>query len=46
MLDIENQPPIFKLKYLEKILDPAKSNPENPENYRTVTIRCLYKGYK
>ena len=39
---IENQPIIFKKKLFSKNLDPLKDEPEKPENYRTVTIKCLY----
>jgi hypothetical protein len=41
---LENSPPIFKYELFSKTLDPPKENPERPENYRTVTIKCLYKG--
>jgi hypothetical protein len=41
---LNQQAPLFKYKYLEKTLDPAKPNPENLENYRTVTIKCLIRG--
>jgi hypothetical protein len=40
------QAPIFKLSYMKKTLDPPKANPEDLNNYRTVTISCLFKGYK
>ena len=33
---------IFKKQLFSKTLDPAKKKPEKPENYRTVTIKCLY----
>jgi len=39
---IENQPPIFRKKLFIKTLDPPKENLEKPENYRTVTVKCLY----
>jgi hypothetical protein len=39
---LEIQPLIFKKKLFSKVLDPPKSEPEKPENYRTVTIKCLY----
>ena len=39
-----HQPPIFKFRYAEKILDPPKDNLEDLNNYRTVTIKCLFKG--
>jgi hypothetical protein len=42
---LENSPPIFKHKLFEKKLDSIKENPEILENYRTVTIKCLYKGW-
>ena len=43
---IELQAPIFRLKYLKKELEAAKSNPELLENYRTVTVKCLVVGCK
>ncbi|PVH67307.1 hypothetical protein DL98DRAFT_543220 [Cadophora sp. DSE1049] len=43
---IENQPLIFKKELFPKTLDPPNSNPEKPENYRTVTIKCLYPNCK
>ena len=39
---IENQSLIFRKKLFIKTLDPIKENPEKPENYRTVTVKCLY----
>jgi hypothetical protein len=41
---IEEQVLIFRKKLFSKVLDPIKSEPEKPENYRTVTIKCLYPG--
>jgi hypothetical protein len=41
---LEEQSSIFKEKLLEKILDPLKNNPEEPSNYRTVTVKCLIRG--
>jgi hypothetical protein len=38
------QPPLFRYGYLSKTLDPPKSNPEDTSNYRTVTVKCLFKG--
>ena len=43
---ISNQPPIFKLGFMKKTLDPPKPNPEDISNYRLVTVLCLYKGCK
>jgi hypothetical protein len=40
---IENQPPLFKYKFISKVLDPLS---DNPEDLRTVTIRCLFTGCK
>jgi hypothetical protein len=40
-LILENQPPLFKFKYLEKILDPPQ---EDPEDTRTCTVKCLVRG--
>ena len=42
--DLEEQMPIFKEKLCSKTLNPFKENPEDLKNYRTVTIKCLYKG--
>jgi hypothetical protein len=42
--DLEDSPLIFKEKLFSKTLDPPKDNPDKIENYRTVTIKCLYKG--
>ncbi len=42
--DIEDAPLIFKEKLFSKELNPRKENPEKLENYRSVTIKCLYKG--
>jgi hypothetical protein len=39
---IEEQSIIFKKELFKKILDSAKSNLEKLENYRTITIKCLY----
>ena len=44
--DIKDLAPIFKHKLFEKTLNPPKENPELLENYRSVTIKCLYKGCK
>jgi hypothetical protein len=41
-LDI--QPALFRYGYLSKTLDPPKEDPENLNNYRTVTVKCLFKG--
>jgi hypothetical protein len=43
---ISKQAPLFKFGYALKTLDPPKSNPEDLNNYRTVTVKCLYKGCK
>ncbi len=43
---LDQQPSIFKYKLFKKTLDNAKENPKNINNYRTVTIKCLYKYYK
>ena len=40
---IENQSSIFKYKFFSKVLDPPNNN---PEDLRTVTIRCLFTGCK
>ena len=41
---LEEAPNIFKEKLFSKVLNPIKENPEKLENYRTVTIKCLYPG--
>ncbi|PVH68724.1 hypothetical protein DL98DRAFT_522580 [Cadophora sp. DSE1049] len=38
--------PIFKRGLFSKTLDPIKENPENIENYRSVTIKCLQPNCK
>jgi len=38
---LEEQPILFKFKYLEKILDLPQ---EDPEDQRTCTVKCLIKG--
>jgi hypothetical protein len=38
---LNEQPPLFKKGYLEKILDPIQ---ENPEETRTCTIKCLVRA--
>ena len=43
---LENQASLFKFKYLSKVLDPRHPNPVNLDDYRTVTVKCLIKGYK
>jgi len=42
--DLEDSSLIFKEKLFSKTLDPLKKKPKKLENYRTVTIKCLYKG--
>ena len=41
---LDLQAPIFKYSYLLKTLNPPNSNPEELSNYRTVTVKCLYKN--
>lgn len=43
---ISQQPPLFKYGLFKKTLDPPKDNPEDLNNFRTVTITCTYKGCK
>jgi hypothetical protein len=43
---LDQQPPLFKYKLLEKTLDDPHENPEYINNYRTVTVKCLYKYCK
>jgi hypothetical protein len=38
---IESQPPLFKYKFLSKVLDPLN---EDSNQLRTVTVKCLYQG--
>ena len=40
---IKNQPPLFKYKFVSKVLDPLN---DNPEDLRTVIVRCLFTRYK
>jgi hypothetical protein len=44
LLPIEEQSIIFKKQLFSKTLDPPKAEPERLENFRTVTVRCLYPG--
>ena len=44
--NINEQSKLFKKGFLSQTLDPINSEPEKPENYRTVTVRCLVKGCK
>jgi hypothetical protein len=37
---------IFKFGLIKKTLDPPKDNPEDINNFRTVTVICLFKGCK
>jgi hypothetical protein len=43
-INLEDQPIIFKQGLFKKILEPPKDNPEDPKNYRTVTIKCTQLG--
>ena len=43
---IDQQSPLFKYRLFEKILDPIKGDPEDLDNERTCTIKCLYQGCK
>ena len=43
---LDLQPLIFRYGYLSKTLDPPKDNPEEIKNYRTVTIKYLFKNCK
>jgi hypothetical protein len=38
---LDEQPPLFKFKYLEKILNAPQ---EDPEDIRTCTVKCIIKG--
>jgi hypothetical protein len=40
---LNEQPPLFKLGYLKRYLDPIK---ENPEEIRTCTIKCNIRNCK
>jgi hypothetical protein len=39
---LDEQLPLFKFKYLKKVLNAPQ---EDPEDIRTCTIKCLIKGY-
>ena len=41
---LEAQPLIFRKGLFSKTLDDPKDNPEVLENYRTVTVKCLFQG--
>ncbi|KAH6714619.1 hypothetical protein BKA61DRAFT_575348 [Leptodontidium sp. MPI-SDFR-AT-0119] len=41
---LDEAPLIFKEKLFSKTLDTPKENPEDPKNYRSVTIKCLFIG--
>jgi hypothetical protein len=43
---LENQASLFKFKYLFKVLDLRHPNLVDLNDYRTVTVKCLIKGYK
>jgi hypothetical protein len=43
---IKQQAPIFKLRFIKKVLNPPNNNPKSITSYRIVTISCLFKGYK
>jgi hypothetical protein len=38
---LNNQPSLFRFKYLKKVLDPPQ---EDPKDIRTYTIKCLIQG--
>ena len=44
--DLEEAPNLFRKGLFSKTLNPPKEHPENIENYRTVTIKCLFKNCK
>ena len=41
---LDQQSIIFKKGLFSKTLDPPKESLELLENYRTVTVKCLYSG--
>ena len=41
---LDNQPPLFKYRFLSKALHIPKENPEILSNYQTVIVKCLFKG--
>jgi hypothetical protein len=43
---VSQQPPVFKYGLFKKTLNPLKENPEDLNNYRTVTVKCLFGGCK
>jgi hypothetical protein len=40
---LENQPPLFKYRFLSKVLDPLN---KDQEQLRTITVKYLYQGCK
>ena len=40
---LNDQPSLFRFKYLEKVLDPPQ---EDPEDIRICTVKCLVQGYQ
>jgi len=45
-LNLKEQPFIFKYLLFEKTLNSIKENPKLSENYRTITIKCLFSHCK
>jgi hypothetical protein len=43
---VSQQALIFKFGLIKKILNPPKDNSNDINNFRTVTIKCLFKVYK
>jgi hypothetical protein len=43
---LEDAPACFKFGLFSKTLDPLQENPKDLNNYRTVTIKCLYPRYR
>ena len=43
---LKNQALLFKFKYLSKVLNPKHPNLVNLDDYCTVIVKCLIKGYK
>jgi hypothetical protein len=40
---LENQPPLFKYKFLSKVLDPPN---KDQVQLRTITVKFLFNGCK
>jgi len=43
---LDKQLLIFRFKYFSKTLEPLKENPNKDDDFRLVTIKCLFFGCK